>query len=154
MIAASMAFDTLAVTEYGDFNFNSMCLGENGIPLGFSESGLFVLDKPTSVSYPVNSEVIFPMTDFGSHHLKRIRYVNIAGVFGGNILVEVSHKTATASKTVTVTSINQYSFFKVMVPRIAPSPKLAVRIASVSGATMAINTVTLHLVVVNRVDRS
>jgi len=154
MIAASMAFDTLAVTEYGDFNFNSMCLNGNGIPLGFSESGMFVLEKPASLSYPVNSEVTFPMTDFGSHHLKRIRYVNIAGVFGGNILVEVSHKTATASKTVTITSLNQYAFLKVMIPRIAPSSKLAVRIASVSGASIVINAVTLHLVVVNRVDRS
>jgi predicted 3-demethylubiquinone-9 3-methyltransferase (glyoxalase superfamily) len=63
----------LAVTQYGNYNFNSMCVF-NGVPLGANEDGIYSLeDADTDSGDLIDAFFELNTTDFGINNQKRIR---------------------------------------------------------------------------------
>lgn len=67
--AIVMNLNNHAVTEYKNFNFNSL-ISFNGVILGMSETGLYILDGDNDLGIPIESYIQTGMYDLGEGAIK------------------------------------------------------------------------------------
>jgi hypothetical protein len=72
--AMSMNTRHYGLSTYERFDFNSFCEFQ-GLYLGASDEGIFVLEGEHDNTVPINWDVIFPRADFGVPQLKRLPHI-------------------------------------------------------------------------------
>lgn len=82
-----MRTDIFAVSEFTNYNFNSMC-EFNGVLLGANESGIFSHDADKDVSKLIKWSFSLYSSDWGIPKKKKVRLIYIGGVINDDITVE------------------------------------------------------------------
>lgn len=89
-LGISLALSRVAISQYGNYNFNSMCKFGSKL-LGANESGIFVLESGDDDS-GTDISAFFKLgpTDFGIENEKRLRRSYISGRLDGRLRVTMS----------------------------------------------------------------
>ena len=93
----SLNLKKVALTQYRNFDFNSMC-NFNGVGIAFGEDGIFSLDDAeTDAGTEIDSYVELPSTDFGALRAKRFRKLYVGYETSGMLKMSVSVDDETAT---------------------------------------------------------
>lgn len=86
-LTIAVCLENFAASQYFDYNFNSLGMF-NGVPIGASDSGLFVLESGSLDGGANIDAYVAPVkSDLGISRDKWIRRIDITGMFAGDIRV-------------------------------------------------------------------
>lgn len=86
-LAIAMNLKRLALTQYTNFNFNSMCVF-NGVALGANEDGIYSLfDADDDDGTDIDAFFELLTTDFGIPDSKKIRFTYVSLETSGDLVI-------------------------------------------------------------------
>lgn len=94
-LTMAMALDSIACSQYLNFDYDSILVGPDGTALGFNEDGIFKLDTGDADESPsgnqdINAIIQYARSTMGFLGRKRIRAIQISGEFQGSMKLSVT----------------------------------------------------------------
>lgn len=148
--AVVMNTETMAITEYDNFNFNSFAFFQGQV-VAAGPNGLYVLGGTGQAGSPRNSSGSTALADFGSSNLKSIADV-IADIEGPGIEIQTVDDSMAVVSDQTALSVEPNEVFTVRVKpgRGIKSRRIGTNFQNVQGGKLNLKDLELRLEILQR----
>lgn len=149
IISYALNLRSLGLSEYANYNFNSLCV-INGKSFGASSTGLYLLEGTTDAGEHIDAHVTFPLTDFGIDNEKRVRSVYFGGSFGRTMYLHVWTNEGIERVRLFRSSIQRKRKAVVLVGRGAEGEYWQFKVSNHRGSMFELDTLETFLIVRRR----
>lgn len=146
-----MNLEHFGVSQYSNYPFNSLCVFNSQL-LGANEDGIFVLSSGnTDNDVEIDAEFELAESDLGIYKDKRIRSLQIGGIFSGNLEVSVKADGSESEYALLSPGISglKYGNSKVAVNWENKGRYFGVKVANVNGSDFSIDSISGLVTVTN-----
>jgi hypothetical protein len=154
-LVMTQSLGSLAVSQYLNFDFNSIAVTAEGIALAFNEDGIFRLDSGNldgrfAGGDEVQSRVRFARSRLGNTRRKRIRAIVATGEFTGNMIFTVTGDEVRASvdaRAQPALTLGVQTVISERVPRNVYGVNFDLEVENCNGADFSIDSIDLYPVI-------
>ncbi len=141
--------ETMAITEYGNFRFNSFCEFAGKV-LAAGPNGLFSLEGTDDAGTPIVASFQTALTDFGSSNLKQVLDV-IADFGGAGIEIEtVTDGGVVAADQTVISTADGIRTERIKPGRGIKSRALGFNVCNVNGGDLDLKDLEMRMAILGR----